>query len=1066
MKTIIRLKWLILAVWLVGAGVLFATAPNMEELVRDKGQISIPDGYSSTIAKDMLHDMNGESSGDSGKVSSVLVFHRDTALTSADMDEIKRGIDKLKNGKDAYGVTAVTTHFDMPELAKQMVSGDGKTVLVLVESEYGERTPAEMRDALYGALSDVKIDHYYTGDWLINEDVIQSSQDGLKKTEWITVAFILIILIIVFRSPVAPFVPLLSVGIVYVVSQSVVAYLVRYFDFPLSTFTQIFLVAVLFGIGTDYCILLISRFKEELAHRGDKREAIVETYRTAGKTVLFSGLAVLVGFASIGLSTFVLYRSAVAVAVGVAVLMLALYTIVPFFMAVLGKALFWPVKGSLEHKPSRLWGAVGSFSLKRPVWALVVLAVIIVPFLAAYKGTTSFDSLEEIGSRYRSVKAFEVISDSFGPGESLPSTVVLRSDKPMDTPEGLAAIEQASRELASVDGVKSVRSATRPTGEPLEAFAVSDQVGKVDDGIGQSRDGLDEIGKGLSEASKALGENAPKLQEAAAGAEQLAYGTNELKAGVVRLGDGLKRIEQGLRDGSSGAAELKAGLEQARASAEQLAASSRQLLDGYKQVGGGIDALSQRYGEIAANVNTLAQGLSDLEAGLGGLGDKYPQLKQDPDYARAVAAVSQLHTGASGIASGLEQLNGQLDGLKQGLAQANAGYEQAAAGQSALADGLGKLVEGIAGLQAGLDQAADGQSQIVANIPEMTQGLDRLAAGQKELQSGFTQLNDQLGQLTQGLDQSVSGLEQVSGGLQQAQSFLSGLSASPDKQLAGWHIPEEALADESFRQALDVYMSEDRKTVKFDVVFEDNPYSTDAIAKTDDLNAAMSRALKQTDYAGATYAVAGVTSMNHDLREISGEDYSRTMMLMLVGIAIILALLFRSVVMPIYLILSLLATYYTSMAITEALFVRVFGYSGISWAVPFFGFVMLMALGIDYSIFLMDRFKENRHLPPQEAILKAMKSMGTVIISAAVILGGTFAAMLPAGVLSLLQIATIVLCGLFLYALVMLPLFIPIMVRLFGRANWWPFMGDAAGAKRERGEEPAGKRTFEAGIIE
>ncbi|MOA55459.1 putative membrane protein YdgH [compost metagenome] len=75
--------------------------------------------------------------------------------------------------------------------------------------------------------------------------------------------------------------------------------------------------------------------------------------------------------------------------------------------------------------------------------------------------------------------------------------------------------------------------------------------------------------------------------------------------------------------------------------------------------------------------------------------------------------------------------------------------------------------------------------------------------------------------------------------------------------------------------------------------------------------------------------------------------------------------------------------------------------------------------------------------------------MGTVIMSAAVILGGTFAAMLPSGVMSLLQIATIVLCGLFMYALLMLPLFIPVMVRTFGQANWWPFMGSSKDIESE-----------------
>ncbi|WP_051681483.1 MMPL family transporter [Virgibacillus alimentarius] len=128
------------------------------------------------------------------------------------------------------------------------------------------------------------------------------------------------------------------------------------------------------------------------------------------------------------------------------------------------------------------------------------------------------------------------------------------------------------------------------------------------------------------------------------------------------------------------------------------------------------------------------------------------------------------------------------------------------------------------------------------------------------------------------------------------------------------------------------------------------------------------------------------------------------------------------------------------MAFAELIFVNILEHDGLTWAIPFFSFVMLMALGIDYSIFLMDRFNENKGGDVKEGLLSAMKNMGTVIISAAVILGGTFGAMLPSGVLSLLQIATVVLIGLFLYGFVILPLFVPVMVRLFGKVNWWPFL--------------------------
>jgi RND superfamily putative drug exporter len=158
----------------------------------------------------------------------------------------------------------------------------------------GEETVKELPGKVDELLKGVDADHYLTSEGLITEDTIASSEAGLKKSEYITVVFILLILFVVFRSFVAPFVPLLTVGLSYVVAQSVVAFLVNRYDFPLSTFTQIFMVAVLFGIGTDYCILLISRFKEELATSEDTKSAIIATYRKAGGTVFYSGLAVFV----------------------------------------------------------------------------------------------------------------------------------------------------------------------------------------------------------------------------------------------------------------------------------------------------------------------------------------------------------------------------------------------------------------------------------------------------------------------------------------------------------------------------------------------------------------------------------------------------------------------------------------------------------------------------------------------------------------------------------------------------------------------------------------------------
>ena len=111
----------------------------------------------------------------------------------------------------------------------------------------------------------------------------------MKKTEVISIIFILVVLIIVFRSPVVPIISPLTVGVSYLVSMGVIAHLVDQFNFPFSNFTQVFVVVVLFGVGTDYNILLFTRFKEELSKQENSFLATKETFKSAGKPFYIAG---------------------------------------------------------------------------------------------------------------------------------------------------------------------------------------------------------------------------------------------------------------------------------------------------------------------------------------------------------------------------------------------------------------------------------------------------------------------------------------------------------------------------------------------------------------------------------------------------------------------------------------------------------------------------------------------------------------------------------------------------------------------------------------------------------
>ncbi|WP_026583949.1 MMPL family transporter [Bacillus sp. J33] len=1041
MYTIIKRKWLVIIAWIAIVAGLFAAAPNMAELVREKGQITVPEEYSSTLAGEIMEDVQKqEGGGDETQVA--LVFHNDKKLTDEEIKEAEKAIRTLEEKSEEIGVTDILTHFNEESLKEQLVSEDGKSILASVSVKWKDREAAELSEDLYSAIDGVKADYYYTSEWLINEDLTKSSEEGLKKTEGITVVFILAVLLLVFRSVIAPVIPLLTVGFTYLASQSIVSFLVDKFDFPISNYTQIFLVAVLFGIGTDYCILLLSRFKEELSYNESTADAIAATYRNAGRTVFFSGVAVMIGFAAIGFSQFILYQSAAAVAIGVAILLIALFTIVPFFMAVLGQRIFWPSKKSTEHGESKLWGTVGRFSLARPFLALLIVAAVCVPFLVTYDGELSYNSLEEISGDVNSIKAFNAIADSFGPGESMPTQIVLKNDEAMESAEYVGLAEKISREVEKVDLVDSIRSVTRPTGEPIEDFFIAKQAETLEEGLGEGKDGLNQISDGLNEASTELAKSEPELQSAAKGINDLISGTNEIQSGLGDIQTNLAKIEDGIRQGSMGADEIRDGLAKSKAGAEELLTGYQQMLVGYQSAEESIPRLIAGYKEIQDNLNQLSDGIQQANAALFNYVEgQYPELAQDQQYQGIKGQVKGLQEQLPMVSEGINQASAGLTQLQSGLSTANENFENAIAGQKELAAGLQQLIKGIEAQQDGLDQLASGQGQIVNSFPKLTNGLAGINGGQEQLLDGFGDLGGQINQLTDGLGQSAEGLEQVSDGLGSAQEYLAGLSSS--ENMDGFYLPPEVLEDEEFAQVFDTYMSDDRKVMTMDVVLDANPYSNDAIAQVDEMKEAVERATKGTKLENAVVAVGGITSTNADLSTMSDQDYSRTVVLMLLGISIILVFLFRSIIMPIYLIGSLILTYYTSMAMNEAIFVNLLGYTGISWAVPFFAFVILVALGVDYSIFLMDRFNEYRDLSIADAMLLSMKKMGTVIISAAVILGGTFAAMMPSGMLSLLQIASIVLIGLMLYALVMLPLFIPVMVKNFGQANWWPFKRSA-----------------------
>ncbi|EJS58137.1 MULTISPECIES: MMPL family transporter [Bacillus] len=1009
--------------WIVITITMIVTMPNMDKLVKEKGHITIPNTEQSSIADKMIREMDKDGTE---KYDVIAVFNSGSkaALTTEQKDEIIKTINALQNEKEQLGIKEVVSHLDNKDLEKQLISKDNTTILtqISVDKKHGEIS--KIANGLHNKIKPKGVKTYLTGSDLIAGDFLTSSQEGVKKTEVISIIFILVVLIIVFRSPIVPIVSLLTVGVSYLVSMGIIAHLVDQFNFPFSNFTQVFVVVVLFGVGTDYNILLYTRFKEELSKQENAFLATKETFKSAGKTVLYSGIAVLIGFASLALASFKLYQSTSAVAIGVAVLLLVLTTLNPFFMVLLGKGMFYPVKTFKGHEDSRLWGFLAKNSVVRPFAALIIVFVISIPFLMKYSNTLNYNDLFEVDNKYESKKGINVIEEHFPPGFSSPSTLVIQSDNKLDEASSLQTLDELTDKILKVKGVSEVYSPTRPTGERIKELYINKQAGELNTGLGDANGGIKDINDGLTAAKDKMGS---KDSNSLANVQKLIDGTNEAKNGVTALGTALHQLSSGINDGAQGAQQIEGGLTSVNENINVLSNATSQLHAGYAQLEKGLSSYDQYFGSISQAIDGAKKGYEQIEVLMTNFIQTKPELANDPNILQTIGIAKEAQKQLGVLSNELNQLATHHKAAMGSFKEANQSLLKVDNGLKEMNNGVTKLQKGAADLKNGLDEGASGSKQIANKSSELQTGLTKINDGQGQLLTGLKDLQEQMGQLQSGLSKSTEGLEKVSNGLGDAQKYLGELNES--KSSEKFYIPKEVLEGEDFQKALNTYMSHDRKTAKMTIILDVNPYSKEAMPIIEEINKTIDGTLNGTELKSTKKAIGGTTARNVDLKEVTGQDFLRTATIMLIGIAVVLLVITRSFLNTIFIIGSLILAYFASLGISEQISTHILNVESLSWNVPFFSFIMIVALGVDYSIFVMMRYNELEG-DPATKIVNASRHIGGVVLSAALILGGTFAALIPSGVLTLIQVASVVGVALLLLAIIVMPILIPALIGL------------------------------------
>lgn len=1036
MKNFIKHSWVAIVLWVLIVALAAITMPDLANLVREKGQAKIGDNYLYSIGKDIQKQMDANGSNVNKELEIGLLYRDPNKISEADKQKIEEKLLILENHKEKYHLLAIKNAIENTDLSSVLYSKDGTTLLVPVYIDKDGRTIEDIRSDFNQILPVEGLQFYSTGSDFVIEDFIQTTEAGVARTEVITIAFIFLILLIIFMSPVTPVVVLATVGLSFFVSLNIVLQLVTHFNFPLSNFTKVFLILILFGIGTDYSLLLLMRFREELAVTNDKIQAIINSYKTAGKTILLSSTTIFIGFASLFFVNFETYRSAAAVAVGVLILILVLFTFIPGLMYLFGKTLFWSPFKSKGHTESKTWKAVSTFSIKYPGVACLVI-LLLCGLIFFYNQNLSFNNLKEVDPSYQSIIGNNVASKEFGVGLTMPLTITIENPERMDTQEYLADIDKLTNIIKSIDGVKEVHSVTQPKGEVFKELYLQDQSKTLNSGLDSAMSGLDKIDSGLSEAIDKI--NNSNYSDSSI--SDLKNGTASLVSALAKLTNGGENELSGITQTKSGSSNLSSGISSLDSNLASLQSSLSGLQTYYSQLAGG-------YSSIDANLKNLNSSLGGLKTGIDGvvmmetaLGS-YPTdlnnngtiepgevLGADTTYQTMLGTTQTIDANFGSVISGAGSLESSLAGANSQMASVNAGLSQAQAGLSKIQAGVDELYSGSQDLQSGLYKVETGQQQLVSAMSSIESGAKNLQTGQNQLIDGVSSLKSKMNELENGLKDANKGVNDISNGLVDASSYLQGLENSGISQ-STFYIPKDEINGDLFPRSMRIFFSPDRKITEWIVILKVDPYSREGLNVAKVVDQVFAAAVQNTSLKNAKWGISGVAQMNVDLQTMSNDAFNFARIVMIAAIFVVMLIITRDFWMTLFVAISLIASYFISISLSGIFFNHIVGVNQLSWNVPFFSFIMIISLGVDYSIFLIMRQKENPELSSTQALIQAAARVGGVIFSAGLILSGTFAAMYPSGVLTLMEIAVTVIIGIMLLCLAFIPFFIPAMISL------------------------------------
>lgn len=446
-RGVTRRPWFVIAGWLIAAALIILSAPRISSITNPDQSSFLPATAESARAAALAARAFPDSTG----VSGIIVITRPGGpLSDADLARVGGLAQRLNADKPAVvrGVLYDPT---------QTVAAN-RRVAMLVASFSGPAERGDVRDAVTTlreattqALAGTGLNSGMTGQAAIVVDNKSAFGHAEKIVTIATLLLIVILLLAIFRSPVAALLPLLTVGLVYLVSTSLVAAGGHLWHFQVGEELPVMMTVVLFGIGTDYILFLLFRYRERLRAGDDPGTAVVTAVARVGEAVASAALAVIAAFGALGLAKLKFFTTlGPALAVGVAVMLFAALTLVPAVVSVLGKRVFWPVRPGAAPARGTRFAWAGRQISRHPVAAVVVGLALLAGLTTGLSSFhSSYDPIRQLPGNTEATRAFHDLQAGFPAGALNPTDVYLHSATPL-TQQQIAAF---TARLAAVTGV-------------------------------------------------------------------------------------------------------------------------------------------------------------------------------------------------------------------------------------------------------------------------------------------------------------------------------------------------------------------------------------------------------------------------------------------------------------------------------------------------------------------------------------------------------------------------------------------------------------------------------------